>query len=232
MNKAITTVLALTAMLAAGCSDNTVAPRSESSSDTGLIGGGATAALTGFDTLRFSFVIDPSRSTYYYLGSGNSITFPARSLCDPVKSTYGNGEWDKPCPLATSPVTVNTKAWLDDQGYAHVDFERSVRFVPTANPAGWVILTLTDFGASANPWAQILYCRNASSTKCINEAKLDPTLATIKNPVTGQLTRRVKHFSGYSITAGDGCDPSVDSCDGGSEGAFARVDTAATKIKP
>lgn len=229
MNKAITTVLALTAMLAAGCSDGTVAPRSESSSDTGLIGGGATAALTGSDTLRFSFVIDPSRSTYYYLGAGNSITFPARSLCDPVKSTYGNGEWDKPCPVATAPVTINTKAWLDGQGYAHVDFERSVRFVPTANPAGWVVLTLTDFGASTNPWAQILYCKNASSTNCINEAKGDPTLATIKNPVTGQLTRRVKHFSGYSITAGDGCE---DSCDNGSEGSFARVDTAAAKIKP
>jgi len=63
MNKAIKTVLSLTAMLAAGCSDNTVAPKT-ASIDSTIPGGGATAALTGTDTLRFTFVIDPSRNTF------------------------------------------------------------------------------------------------------------------------------------------------------------------------
>ena len=84
-------------------------------------GGGATQALTPWDTIRFSITIDPSRQTVYYLGAGNSITFPAHSLCDRDQSSYGAGEWDKPCTQATSPVTVqrqgvdrparDTRAW-------------------------------------------------------------------------------------------------------------------------
>src|SRR6476620_4069488 len=102
MNKAIKTVLTLTAMLAAGCSEGTVAPRGQSSEAT-ISGGGSSAALTSVDTFRFSFVIDPSRTLSYSLGQGNQITFPAGSLCDPVTSSYGMGEWDKACPVATSP---------------------------------------------------------------------------------------------------------------------------------
>ncbi|HEY4305323.1 MAG TPA: hypothetical protein VGM82_12680 [Gemmatimonadaceae bacterium] len=201
MNKAIKTVLMLTAMLAAGCSESTVAPKS-ATLDSTIPGGGATAALTGTDTLRFSFVIDPNRSTSYYLGQGNTITFPAGSLCDPNRSSYGPTEWDKWCPAASSPVTVNTKAWLDAAGQPHLDFDRHVRFVPTWNPAGWVMLTLSDYGTGINLWSNISYCATEFASSCIDESKSDPTVATVNNPVTGKLTRRVKHFSGYSLTSG------------------------------
>lgn len=197
--------LALTAMLAAGCADSAAAPKA-SVVDSTIPGGGATAALTGADTLRFSFVIDPSRTITYYLGAGNTIVFPAHSLCDPAKSSYGFGEWDKSCTLATSPITIQTKAWLDRAGLAHIDFDRHVRFVPTTNPAGWVVLSLYDYGASTTPWTKIAYCQNAQQSACIDEAKVDPTLATVKNPVTGQYLRRLKHFSGYSLTSGRGTD--------------------------
>ena len=200
--------LTLTAMLAAGCSDSAVAPKAASTSpDATISGGGATAALTSVDTLRFAFVIDPSRSVTYNLGAGNTIVFPAHSLCDVNTSSYGNGQWDKPCALATYPVTVNTKAWLDTKGLAHVDFDRHVRFVPTANPAGWVVLSLYDYGAASLAWLNIEYCKDiqdAAKDNCRDESKDDLTLATVKNPVTGQYTRRLKHFSGYSLTSGRG----------------------------
>lgn len=202
MNKAIKTVLSLTAMLAAGCSDGTVAPKASSFVDSTIPGGGATAALTASDTLHFTFVIDPSRTVSYPLGAGNSIVFPAGSLCDPDHSTYGAGEWDNACPVATSPVTIETKAWLDAQGYAHVDFSRHVRFVPTANPAGWIMLSLDAYGADVNLWTKMVYCQTEQLSSCSDESIADPTLATLTNPVTGQLTRRVKHFSGYSLTSG------------------------------
>jgi len=194
-------LLALTAMLAAGCTDGAVAPKA-TAVDSTIPGGGATAALTGTDTLRFTFVIDPSRTITYYLGAGNTIVFPANSLCEPTRSSYGFGEWDKPCPLATSPVTIRTKAWLDREGLAHIDFDRHVRFVPTNNPAGWVMLSLYDYGASTTAWTKIAYCQNVLQSTCMDEAKVDPTLATVKNPVTGQYLRRLKHFSGYSLTSG------------------------------
>jgi hypothetical protein len=228
MNKAMKTVLMLTAMLAAGCSEGTVAPRADAPSDQNITGGGSTASVTGTDTLRFAFAIDPSRTITYYLGAGNTITFPAHSLCDPKTSTYGTGQWDKPCNLATQALTVNTKAWLDRNWLLHVDFDKQIRFVPTSNPAGWVMLSLTDYGSVINPLAQIKYCHSSNGTGCINEALTDPTLATIKDPLTGRLTRRVKHFSGYSITAGGDCDPMNDpGCDSGS---MTRVDSAAVKI--
>jgi hypothetical protein len=200
--------LTLTAMLAAGCSDSAVAPKAAPASlDATIVGGGATAALTSVDTLRFTFVIDPSRNVTYNLGAGNMIVFPAHSLCDVNKSSYGNGEWDKPCTPAVYPATIHTKAWLDTRGLAHVDFDRHVRFVPTSNPAGWVMLSLYDYGAATLAWLHIEYCKDvqdAAKDNCRDESKDDPTLATVKNPLTGQYTRRLKHFSGYSLTSGRG----------------------------
>jgi hypothetical protein len=210
MNKAIKTVLTLTAMLAAGCSDSAVAPKA-GLLDSTIPGGGSTAALTGTDTLRFSFVIDPSQTTFYNLGEGNSITFPAGSLCDPDRSSYGMGEWDNSCTVATSPVTVNTRAWLDSAGQPHLDFDHHVRFVPTANPAGWVMLTLSDYGSGIDLWSKIAYCQNELKSSCVDESIADPTVATVTNPVTGKLTRRVKHFSGYSLTSGRDSDASESS---------------------
>jgi hypothetical protein len=215
MNKAIKTVLTLTAMLAAGCTDSTVAPKA-ASGDSTIRGGGSTAALTATDTLRFSFVIDPNQTISYPLGAGNSITFPAGSLCDPNLSSYGVGEWDKDCPLATSAVTVNTKAWLDEAGQPHLDFDRHVRFVPTANPAGWVMLTLSNYGVGLDLWSRIAYCTSEEQSSCVDESIADPSVATVTDPVTGQLTRRVKHFSGYSLTSGR-------DSDGGSESSFNKI---------
>jgi hypothetical protein len=201
MNKISKILVALTAMLAAGCAESTSAPKAPASRDVTIPGGGATAALTGSDTIRFSVYIDPSRSITYNLGAGNSITFPAGSLCA-LNSTYGGGQWDKPCAVATSPVTVYTKAWLDAQGFAHVDFDKHIRFVPTSNPAGWVMLSLYDYGAMTTPWTKINYCPSPDASSCIDESKNDPSVATVKDPITGKLIRRVKHFSGYSLTSG------------------------------
>ena len=131
---------------------------------------------------RFTFVIDPSRTTYYYLGAGNSITFPAGSLCDPSRSTYGMGQWDRWCPVATSPVTIYTKAWLDRYGQPHIDFDKHVRFVPTEDPAGWVMLTLSDYGTGINPWTNISYCATEYQTSCIDEAAMDPSCIRDEKP--------------------------------------------------
>jgi hypothetical protein len=191
----------LTAMLAAGCSDALLSPAPKASSDATIPGGGASAALTSADTIHFSFNINPKKTITYKLGAGNSIVFPAHSLCD-LNSTYGGGQWDKPCVEATTPVTVNVTAWLDAQGYAHVDFDKHVRFVPTDDPSGWVMLSLYDYGALTTPWTKINYCPSSEAASCIDESINDPSVATVKDPTTGLLIRRVKHFSGYSLTSG------------------------------
>src|SRR5262245_51081848 len=91
----------------AACSESPTAPMTEAPESTVFVnGGGATMDLSATNVVRFSITIDPSRNTYYNLGAGNSLTFPAGSLCDPSRSSYGENEWDKPCTKATSPLTV------------------------------------------------------------------------------------------------------------------------------
>jgi hypothetical protein len=201
MNNARKAALVALAAGLAACGDGAVVPRSDSPETAAVNGGGSMESLTGSDTVKFNITIDPSRQTYYYLGDGNSVTFPAHSLCD-LKSSYGADQWDKPCAQATQPVTVAVKAWLDGYGHPRVDFGTHLRFVPSANPAQWVKVVFGDLQASSDPYFTILYCTTAASD-CFDEGKLDPTLATVHDPITGKVTRRIKHFSGYNVAAGD-----------------------------
>jgi hypothetical protein len=189
----------MTALLAS-CSENTATPVQQVQSTQPTVGD-ATAALTTTDTIRFSITIDPKHTTSYNLGSGNSLTFPAHSLCD-LNSPYGPDQWDQPCREAKGPLTVNTKAWLDSQGHARVDFDKHVRFVPSNNPSQWVVIQFADLQASLDPFFNILYCPTATSG-CYDESTTDPSLLTVRDPITGRVTRRIKHFSGYNVAAGD-----------------------------
>src|SRR5438477_7552102 len=206
MNTATRTVLLGLAVTLAACSDNgLVAPKASAPASTvrPISGGGSSAALTSWDTTRFYITIDPSQQTVYQLGSGNTIVFPAGSLCDPT-SSYGVSEWDKPCSVATAAITINVSAWLDKLGKPRVEFSQHVRFVPTSNATQWVNPTFTDMEASRNSLFGIYYCPTVGAA-CIDESKTDPTLVTVQNPATGQVTRRLKHFSGYVVSADD-CD--------------------------
>lgn len=196
-----TVLFGLAAALAACGENSVVAPKGAQTGVT-VAGGGSSEALTSSDTVRFSITIDPARQTVYNLGAGNSIVFPAHSLCEPNRSTYGEGQWDKPCPVARAPLTLDVKGWLDKYGNPRVDFSQHVRFVPTDNPAGWVELTFSSLEASLDPMFNILYCPKDISS-CYDESKRDPTLVTVRNPATGQVTRRIKHFSGYVVSADD-----------------------------
>ena len=194
-------LVALTMGLAA-CGDVAVAPQSQATDTPSGVGGGSNAALSAWDTVRFTFVIDPSRNITYSLGAGNGITFPAHSLCDPSKSSYGSGEWDKPCTAALTPTTIHAVAWLDGQNHPHIDFSPSIRFVPTSDPLGWVKISFTDYAASWLSTSTIGYCKQVADKTCIDESLKDLTMVTMKDPITGRLTRRIKHFSGYNVFSG------------------------------
>ncbi|MGH7617362.1 MAG: hypothetical protein ACREPM_09060, partial [Gemmatimonadaceae bacterium] len=168
-------VLGTVAMLAA-CSENAVSPKGDEASNTSVVGGGSMASLTSTDTIRFAITIEPWHTTYYNLGAGNSITFPAHSLCV-LGSPYGPGQWDKSCTLATAALTVNAKAWLDKGGHARVDFDKQIRFAPSNTPSQWVVLVFADLQASLDPFFNILYCPSATSG-CYDESKNDPSLLT------------------------------------------------------
>jgi hypothetical protein len=185
----------------AACSENTIAPTTIDAAAVAPSVEGSSQALVGTDTIKFSITIDPSRNTTFYLGAGNSLYFPAGSLCA-TNSSYGQGQWDKPCSKAYSPVTVNVKAWLNASGKPRVDFDKHIRFAPTNDPSKYVVIQFADLQASLDPFFNILYCPQVNS-ECINEAKTDLSLVTVRNPITGKVTRRIKHFSGYNVAAGE-----------------------------
>jgi len=74
--------------------------------------------------------------------------------------------------------------------------------LPTKDPSGYVILSLTDPVAASDHTMSILYCRSTTQP-CVDESQEDPTLVTQHDPVAGKIWRRIKHFSGYNVAAGE-----------------------------
>ena len=194
-----TALIALVAGLAA-CSDGLVAPQNEAPAGEPVNGGGSMQALTGSDTVRFSITIDPSRQTIYYLGDGNSLVFPAHSLCDVSKSSYGDGEWDKPCTAATSPRPLaSRRGWM--LRAIRVSISPCTCASCLEQPGAVGQPDFRRFAGVAGSDLQHLLLQGRNSS-CTDEAKKDPTLATVHNPITGKVTRRIKHFSGYNVAVG------------------------------
>ena len=186
----------------AACSDNSVSPKIDSSANEYVHGGGVSHDLAPSETYHYQMTIDPKHNTTWDLGAGNKLTFPRGSLCDASTSSYGPSEWDEPCVPATDPLTLDVTVWTDDAGHPRVDFMPSVRFVPSADSRDWVILSFADLAASLSPLYNINYCPTATS-ECYDESKNDPSLTTVRDPRNGKITRRIKHFSGYNVAAGE-----------------------------
>lgn len=202
MNKLHSSALLLLAAFGWACSDGSTAPsQARQLTAVDVSGGGSTADLLPGDTLRFSITIDPMKSQTYNLGNGHSVYFPAGAVCDPAKSTYGSGTWDTKCPKLPARLVEHVTAWVDSDGHPYEEFSPSIRFMPTTDPAKYVILSFTDPMASIDPSMDILWCPTTNST-CIDEAQSDPTEATQRDPATGKVWRRIKHFSGYNVFAG------------------------------
>lgn len=149
------------------------------------------------------------------------LVYPARSVCDPGRSGYGPGEWDNDCATLNRSVQIRAKFWVED-GRTHADFEPDIRFAPDKK----VYLTAfvpeirgQDISDALKAQYGIFYSTRQGNTRYfIDEATVDPSLATVfgeRNGVaTGRLTRRVKHFSGYYVRSGRVCDESSPDCGG------------------
>lgn len=149
------------------------------------------------DTVYSDFTVSPLGGRYSVVYGLLKIDFPAGSICDISTSSYGPGEWDKPCVPTVLPVRVKSKAWLDAQGEPHVDFQPAMRFSPAV--VGGVQLFLRDPQGLFDPTARIMYC--ATESKCFDESLTDATLRTRFDSYNGMYYRRIKHFSGYNVTA-------------------------------
>jgi hypothetical protein len=154
-----------------------------------------------------SFVYTPEEGVTQRFGD-HLISIPAGAICDPATSGYGADFWDLPCsPLAT-PLTITATSFVDDYGRPYVDFEPAIRFSPSTE----VRLYLRDGRRPKGYVLSFAYCTPGGT--CVDESLQDSSLVTSR--VGKIFSRRLKHFSGYYITASDECTGSVEMTDDGS----------------
>ena len=205
-------------LTALACNEGSVAPRA--ATPRAAPSGGAAHSRTPVTAVvdapeNYVFDITTTGGTIT-LGDRFTLTFPANAVCDPSSSSYGLGHWNDSCTPTDKSITVHAKIWQRN-GYVYVDFSPALRFSPTAEVilstdlAASVLAGRTDLSGQTAPLRRfsILYATDASDAGS-NEyyQSNDKSLVTKINLITGTVSRRIKHFSGYIIAdSGEPCDP-------------------------
>lgn len=197
-------------LAACGADAPTAAPASPAQPSNAVILTGATATR---DSVFVEFYVTPTGGTFT-LGR-NNVWFPPNSICDPATSSYGVGEWDEPCTPATTPVRIRARMGTGGKdGHKNwIHFEPELRFVPSADPSGWVILYMwtpdAKKGMPKNPGRAAaiaekykIYWLPGWGVEPVDESLEDPTLETVVLWGSGYVYRRVKHFSGFQVGVG------------------------------
>lgn len=153
-----------------------------------------------------TFVYTPDQGVTQRFGD-HAISIPAGAICDPATSGYGPAFWDLPCTPATDPITITATSFVDDNGVPYVDFEPALRFSPSSD----VRVYLKD---GRRPKGFVLSFSYCNPSGCVDESLTDPSLLTSR--VGKIFSRRLKHFSGYFITAVEECSGSIEITDDGS----------------
>ena len=145
-------------------------------------------------TSTYAVTIDPRRENVLRFGD-YTLTLPANAICS-EKSGYGLEAFDLSCKSEKEPVTITALVRSQADAVPRIDLMPEMRF----NPKLVVTLSLTvpDI-AVAGSSPRILYCATPSVAACVDEALLDPTLATHVDAATNTVFRRIKHFSGYFV---------------------------------
>jgi hypothetical protein len=179
----------------------------------------ATPYQLGFTQQEFGVT---SEGGTFTLAGLYSVNFPANSVCDPARSTYGPTEWDKPCATLADGQTLKIRAIVafTSSGLA-IDFSPALRFSPSTQVTistdvfASLIRANRDYfvknPSSLNPLA-ILYSSNLGGAPSSDYVR-DASLVTHVDLDSGTIWRRVKHFSGYNMTSGESCEPAPDNPD-------------------
>jgi hypothetical protein len=202
----------------AACGDTTTGPRETARNLTPTSGpafdfsGGGSRS---FGDQSSDFTVT-SRGGSFSVNGLFDVNFPANSVCNPDRSSYGSTEWDKPCSTLRGKESIKITATvrLTSNGLA-VDFSPELRFSPSTE-----VTISTDIFApvitsnrayfTKNPNALGFLAISFTSTlggKQVADYASDASLITQVYLQSGTVRRRVKHFTGYMIGGGQPCDP-------------------------
>ena len=226
MRRYVPILVAGAALIAAACSDSVAPARSTNASDLPTLAsfGGGPASSRGkanhgpFESApEITFTISPRGGRAQI--AGFTLNYPANAVCDPSVSGYGASDWQKPCETLNEPITITAKFWLED-GRTHADFSPDIRFDPSKDVTlSAIVPSLRGHRLSASDrdkysiWYSVLV---GDERYYIDEASVFPELATVfgerRGRATGNLVRKIYHFSGYYVRSGRVCDDSSGDC--------------------
>jgi hypothetical protein len=193
-----------------GCSDTIVAPSAAPNGAPARMiqapdGHPSLSLVGGSSNESTDFTVGPAGGTFY-VGS-HAVVFPAHSICDPNRSSYGPGTWNSPCQVIRTPIRIHADV-RTQSGRSWVDFKPELRFAPSSNPSRWVWMfmrTPKAIGATGDLSRFNILFAESIGGQTVNDAALDETLRTYVDTRTGIAFRRIQHFSGY-VVAGFACD--------------------------
>jgi hypothetical protein len=157
------------------------------------------------------FVVGPWGGIFYT--GNNAVVIPAHAICDPATSSYGPGTWDSSCKALEGSLKIHAEVRTQG-GRTWVDFSPSLRFVPSSNQSNWAYIYIFSPGAKGAADLgkfNILYASTIGGNT-VDESLQDATLRTYVDTRLGIVTRRIKHFSGYTSSGfyDPNCTPGVD----------------------
>jgi len=144
-----------------------------------------------------------SNSGSFAIDGDHQLYISSKSICKQGVSLYGPGTWDLPCQSSDKDVQIDAQTSTTSKGHPRIDFNPPMRFNPDADD---VVLVIHDPSAASNPSSVILYCNDLGI--CVDEGKTDKSLRTHHDSNRGIVWRKIKHFSGYAVSAD--CDPTQD----------------------
>jgi hypothetical protein len=195
--------LALAGLIGTACAEgpSATAPAAPAGGSIALAASGGDEVfgqqISSFDGAT-TFTIAPGQATRAKFG-GHRVQIPADVVCDPMTSGYGQSQWDKSCATLRAPLVITAQWGTLRSGDAFVKFTPDIRFAPSADPTKWAAVRLQS--GKPLPKGQsygVAWWQNGSP---IDEGTTDVTQKSLKDPFDG-VSRRVRHFSGYSITVG------------------------------
>jgi hypothetical protein len=182
--------------LVGACADNQVAaPVSEAPA----VVAPANFVKTGYTV---TFRVNNSQGATQKIGQ-HVINIPANAICDLATSDYGTTQWNKSCAPLRGAVTITGTVFTGPNGEPYIDFQPAMRFAPNKE----VMLFFKEGRTDGTKIASVKYCNDAGF--CIDESLNDPSLKPFRIGSTSIIGRRVKHFSGYTVTYEQSCVGSI-----------------------
>ena len=201
-------LIAGTALIAAACRDSVVAPtQSETYASirplADLSYSRLVSSTEGADAKYLQFTFTTAAGSVQV--GEFTLTWPANAVCDPATSGYGWGYWDKPCAAASADIPMTVKMWKEN-GQVYADFSPDIRFSPDKNVT--LRVTRPAIVGKSLSWQlvseySIYYTYRLANTRYyVDEAWFDYSQRSNFNTTSGEVWRRIKHFSGFVIRTG------------------------------